>query len=124
MLTANPKRARLFHDKSLASEDIYEPFVRYSSGQHVMWYLNLLVYICRDDAALQQLVWVSMLRWACYVLLICFLYLSYCILLCKTLPILVCITVLMMGCRLSPCTPAGSVIYICFLLHNGAADGL
>ncbi|XP_021853626.1 uncharacterized protein [Spinacia oleracea] len=105
MLTANPKRARLFHDKSLASEDIYEPFVR-------------------DDAALQQLVWVSMLRWACYVLLICFLYLSYCILLCKTLPILVCITVLMMGCRLSPCTPAGSVIYICFLLHNGAADGL
>lgn len=28
MLTANPKRARLFHDKSLANEDIYEPFVR------------------------------------------------------------------------------------------------
>jgi V-type H+-transporting ATPase subunit H len=28
MLTANPKRARLFHDKSLASEDIYEPFLR------------------------------------------------------------------------------------------------
>ncbi|KNA15974.1 hypothetical protein SOVF_093460 [Spinacia oleracea] len=28
MLTANSKRARLFHDKSLASEDIYEPFVR------------------------------------------------------------------------------------------------
>ncbi|KNA15444.1 hypothetical protein SOVF_098220 [Spinacia oleracea] len=46
MLTANPKRARLFHDKSLASEDIYEPFVR-------------------DDAALQQLVWVSVLRRAC-----------------------------------------------------------
>lgn len=28
MLTANPKRARLFHDKSLANEDTYEPFVR------------------------------------------------------------------------------------------------
>ncbi|CAI9090789.1 OLC1v1025637C2 [Oldenlandia corymbosa var. corymbosa] len=28
MLTANPKRARLFHDKSLASEDPYEPFLR------------------------------------------------------------------------------------------------
>lgn len=28
MLTANPKRARLFHDNSLANEDIYEPFVR------------------------------------------------------------------------------------------------
>uniref|UniRef100_A0A803L425 V-type proton ATPase subunit H n=1 Tax=Chenopodium quinoa TaxID=63459 RepID=A0A803L425_CHEQI len=28
MLAANPKRARLFHDKSLASEDIYEPFLR------------------------------------------------------------------------------------------------
>nr|AAO65974.1 putative vacuolar ATPase subunit H protein [Suaeda salsa]AEP40377.1 vacuolar proton pump ATPase subunit H [Suaeda corniculata] len=28
MLTANPKRARLFHDASLANEDIYEPFVR------------------------------------------------------------------------------------------------
>ncbi|PSS23588.1 V-type proton ATPase subunit H like [Actinidia chinensis var. chinensis] len=28
MLTANPKRARLFHDKSLASEDTYEPFLR------------------------------------------------------------------------------------------------
>ncbi|KAF5940531.1 hypothetical protein HYC85_021698 [Camellia sinensis] len=27
MLTANPKRARLFHDKSLANEDTYEPFV-------------------------------------------------------------------------------------------------
>lgn len=25
--TANPKRARLFHDKSLASEDTYEPFL-------------------------------------------------------------------------------------------------
>ncbi|KAF7132851.1 hypothetical protein RHSIM_Rhsim09G0020400 [Rhododendron simsii] len=30
MLTANPKRARLFHDKFLASEDIYEPFLRFS----------------------------------------------------------------------------------------------
>ncbi|KAL8532990.1 hypothetical protein ACS0TY_009304 [Phlomoides rotata] len=28
MLTANPKRARLFHDKSLADEDTYEPFLR------------------------------------------------------------------------------------------------
>ncbi|KAL2941443.1 V-type proton ATPase subunit H [Bienertia sinuspersici] len=27
MLTANPKRARLFHDTSLANEDIYEPFI-------------------------------------------------------------------------------------------------
>ncbi|KAK9146163.1 hypothetical protein Sjap_006066 [Stephania japonica] len=27
MLTANPKRARLFHDKSLANEDPYEPFL-------------------------------------------------------------------------------------------------
>ncbi|KAK2985516.1 hypothetical protein RJ640_015841 [Escallonia rubra] len=27
MLTANPKRARLFHDKSLAEEDTYEPFL-------------------------------------------------------------------------------------------------
>jgi V-type H+-transporting ATPase subunit H len=28
MLTANPKRARLFHDKSIANEDTYEPFLR------------------------------------------------------------------------------------------------
>ncbi|XP_041012162.1 V-type proton ATPase subunit H-like [Juglans microcarpa x Juglans regia] len=28
MLTANPKRARLFHDNSLANEDTYEPFLR------------------------------------------------------------------------------------------------
>lgn len=28
MLTANPRRAKLFHDKSLASEDTYEPFLR------------------------------------------------------------------------------------------------
>ncbi|XP_052176189.1 V-type proton ATPase subunit H [Diospyros lotus] len=28
MLMANPKRARLFHDKSLANEDTYEPFLR------------------------------------------------------------------------------------------------
>ncbi|XP_019189935.1 PREDICTED: V-type proton ATPase subunit H [Ipomoea nil] len=28
MLTVNPKRARLFHDKSLADEDTYEPFLR------------------------------------------------------------------------------------------------
>lgn len=26
-LSANPKRARLFHDKSLADEDTYEPFL-------------------------------------------------------------------------------------------------
>ncbi|KAI3791934.1 hypothetical protein L2E82_05800 [Cichorium intybus] len=28
MLTANPKRAKLFHDKTLADEDISEPFLR------------------------------------------------------------------------------------------------
>ncbi|KAL6543658.1 hypothetical protein OROGR_010155 [Orobanche gracilis] len=28
MLSANPKRARLFYDKSLADEDTYEPFIR------------------------------------------------------------------------------------------------
>ncbi|XP_038678557.1 V-type proton ATPase subunit H-like [Tripterygium wilfordii] len=28
MLTANPKRARLFHEKSLTNEDTYEPFLR------------------------------------------------------------------------------------------------
>ncbi|CAH9063575.1 unnamed protein product [Cuscuta epithymum] len=28
MLTVNPKRARLFHDKSLADEDTYKPFLR------------------------------------------------------------------------------------------------
>ncbi|KAK6783620.1 hypothetical protein RDI58_017074 [Solanum bulbocastanum] len=28
MLTANPKRARLFHDESLVDEDTYEPFLR------------------------------------------------------------------------------------------------
>ncbi|KAF7828806.1 pentatricopeptide repeat-containing protein [Senna tora] len=28
MLTANPKRARLFHDKSLEDEDAYEPFLK------------------------------------------------------------------------------------------------
>ncbi|XP_068665727.1 V-type proton ATPase subunit H-like [Aristolochia californica] len=28
MLTANPKQARLFHDKSLVNEDTYEPFLR------------------------------------------------------------------------------------------------
>eukprot|EP00268_Persea_americana_P052831 TRINITY_DN593_c0_g1_i3.p1 TRINITY_DN593_c0_g1~~TRINITY_DN593_c0_g1_i3.p1 ORF type:complete len:453 (+),score=84.91 TRINITY_DN593_c0_g1_i3:368-1726(+) len=28
MLTANPKRAKLFHDKSLSNEDTYEPFLR------------------------------------------------------------------------------------------------
>ncbi|XVE90402.1 hypothetical protein DITRI_Ditri20bG0074900 [Diplodiscus trichospermus] len=30
MLTVNPKRARLFHDKSLANEDVYEPFLNCS----------------------------------------------------------------------------------------------
>lgn len=29
MLTANPKRARLFHDSSLSSTDTYEPFIRW-----------------------------------------------------------------------------------------------
>ncbi|KAF5199206.1 V-type proton atpase subunit h [Thalictrum thalictroides] len=28
MLTANPKQSKLFHDESLAEEDIYEPFLR------------------------------------------------------------------------------------------------
>ncbi|XP_065852541.1 V-type proton ATPase subunit H [Euphorbia lathyris] len=28
LLTANPKRAKLFHDKSLTNEDTYEPFLR------------------------------------------------------------------------------------------------
>ncbi|KAJ8771308.1 hypothetical protein K2173_026485 [Erythroxylum novogranatense] len=34
MLTANPKRARLFHDRSFANEDPYEPFLNgvYSNG--------------------------------------------------------------------------------------------
>ena len=29
MLTANPRRARLFHDSSLSNEDTYEPFLRF-----------------------------------------------------------------------------------------------
>ncbi|KAK4374904.1 hypothetical protein RND71_005581 [Anisodus tanguticus] len=38
MLTANPKRARLFHDNSFADEDTYEPFLRqYSSTFFNFW---------------------------------------------------------------------------------------
>ncbi|XVF06846.1 hypothetical protein REPUB_Repub06bG0086300 [Reevesia pubescens] len=40
MLTVNPKRARLFHDKSLANEDTYEPFLRFSS----ICIMNLLLW--------------------------------------------------------------------------------
>jgi len=29
MFPANPTRARLFHDESLANEDTYEPFLRW-----------------------------------------------------------------------------------------------
>ncbi|EOY10173.1 Vacuolar ATP synthase subunit H family protein isoform 1 [Theobroma cacao] len=36
MLTANPKRARLFHDKSLANEDTYEPFLKSEEYKHVL----------------------------------------------------------------------------------------
>ncbi|PPR99017.1 hypothetical protein GOBAR_AA21657 [Gossypium barbadense] len=42
MLTANPKRARLFHDKSLANEDTYEPFLSCDLSSKVlvtMWLL-------------------------------------------------------------------------------------
>ncbi|CDP04144.1 unnamed protein product [Coffea canephora] len=44
MLTANPKRARLFHDKSLASEDAYEPFLRQTSSPMFMFYFFILDY--------------------------------------------------------------------------------
>ncbi|XP_047327094.1 V-type proton ATPase subunit H [Impatiens glandulifera] len=37
-LAANPKRARLFYDKSLASEDIYEPFLRLL--QYGNWFIQ------------------------------------------------------------------------------------
>ncbi|CAI0569421.1 unnamed protein product [Linum tenue] len=37
MLTANPKRARLFHDKCLANEDTYDPFIR------VLWKGNWFI---------------------------------------------------------------------------------
>ncbi|XP_038696917.1 V-type proton ATPase subunit H-like [Tripterygium wilfordii] len=38
MLTANQKRARLFHDKSLANEDTYEPFLRLLSKGN--WFIE------------------------------------------------------------------------------------
>ncbi|KAG8390705.1 hypothetical protein BUALT_Bualt01G0111300 [Buddleja alternifolia] len=40
MLIGNPKRARLFHDRSLANEDVYEPFLRQES-EFAFWHLNL-----------------------------------------------------------------------------------
>ncbi|QHO10613.1 V-type proton ATPase subunit H [Arachis hypogaea] len=39
MLTANPKRARLFHDKTLADEDTYEPFLIVEVFQHLAYWL-------------------------------------------------------------------------------------
>ncbi|PIA52947.1 hypothetical protein AQUCO_01000656v1 [Aquilegia coerulea] len=36
LLTANPKHATLFHDKSLADEDIYEPFLRHRNHPFLM----------------------------------------------------------------------------------------
>ncbi|MBA0611912.1 hypothetical protein Godav_012563 [Gossypium davidsonii] len=38
MLTANLKRARLFHDKSLANEDTYEPFLRTKTIQNLVYF--------------------------------------------------------------------------------------
>uniref|UniRef100_A0A0D6QWH8 V-type proton ATPase subunit H n=1 Tax=Araucaria cunninghamii TaxID=56994 RepID=A0A0D6QWH8_ARACU len=38
MLTANPKRARLFHDDSLSNEDIYQPFLRLLSKGN--WFIQ------------------------------------------------------------------------------------
>ncbi|CAL9041060.1 unnamed protein product [Musa banksii] len=38
MLTANPKRARLFHDKSLSNEDTYQPFLRWL--QEGNWFIQ------------------------------------------------------------------------------------
>ncbi|KAL5990803.1 hypothetical protein ACLOJK_011707 [Asimina triloba] len=39
-LTANPKRARLFHDESLANEDTYEPFLTEDAFTSYPWYPN------------------------------------------------------------------------------------
>ncbi|KAI4327539.1 hypothetical protein L6164_019988 [Bauhinia variegata] len=39
MLTANPKRARLFHDRSLADEDTYEPFL----NSRLLWKGNWFI---------------------------------------------------------------------------------
>ncbi|MBA0554990.1 hypothetical protein Golob_014059, partial [Gossypium lobatum] len=49
MLTANLKRARLFHDKSLANEDTYEPFLSssyYVVSKHCI-YEELLLFAAR-----------------------------------------------------------------------------
>ncbi|MBA0554989.1 hypothetical protein Golob_014059 [Gossypium lobatum] len=46
MLTANLKRARLFHDKSLANEDTYEPFLSCDLSSKVlvtMWSANIFI---------------------------------------------------------------------------------
>ncbi|KAJ8639339.1 hypothetical protein MRB53_016033 [Persea americana] len=44
MLTANPKRAKLFHDKSLSNEDTYEPFLRKKgSTQRLLWKGNWFI---------------------------------------------------------------------------------
>ncbi|XP_073525819.1 LOW QUALITY PROTEIN: uncharacterized protein [Phyllobates terribilis] len=42
MLTANPKRARLFHIQSLASEDIYEPFLIFCNYR-LLWRGNWFI---------------------------------------------------------------------------------
>ncbi|XVF30531.1 hypothetical protein REPUB_Repub16aG0066100 [Reevesia pubescens] len=42
MLTVNPKRARLFHDKSLADEDTYEPFLSGDFSSKVLVIILLL----------------------------------------------------------------------------------
>ncbi|KAL4193727.1 hypothetical protein AMTRI_Chr06g200900 [Amborella trichopoda] len=43
MLTANPKRARLFHDPSLANEDIYEPFLNIIIVFRLLWKGNWFI---------------------------------------------------------------------------------
>lgn len=41
LFAENPKRARLFHDKALADEDTYEPFLSYVFTQMLFPVLNL-----------------------------------------------------------------------------------
>ncbi|XP_010547995.1 PREDICTED: V-type proton ATPase subunit H [Tarenaya hassleriana] len=52
MLSANPKRARLFHDKSLENEDTYEPFLR------LLWKGNWFV----QEKSCQILAWIISAR--------------------------------------------------------------
>ncbi|KAF7849001.1 hypothetical protein BT93_L1352 [Corymbia citriodora subsp. variegata] len=65
MLTANPKRARLFHDESLANEDTYEPFLigggmavllndnfQKSQSNFRFWFCHLRLHECRKMVAL------------------------------------------------------------------------